>query len=238
MKLTPHYLSVKKHKYGKILALASLGLCLIVSMFYWDPNQAISSILPASYNMVFVKAEYWRLFTAVFAHADLDHLLSNSLMLLFLSYFVTSFYGWKVFLYLFFCGGLINAATVSWIGGDGLLVGASGVVYCLWGFWLSLYVLIAKKYTLINRLFRVGAIFLVLLIPTTYSPSTSYFAHYFGFCLGAFSGILYYFGSGRRPSKVEVEQDLLRFQKPPVPPQVWEDGIDWEDAEESDKTMP
>lgn len=232
-KLAPGYLQKKKYSHGLVAALGALSLCLIISLFYWDPNETLSSFIPASAEMVFVKGEYWRLLTSVFAHADLDHLLSNSLMLVFLTYFVDSFYGLVTTVSAFLLGALVNLVSLQWIGGDTVLVGASGVVYLLWGFWLSLYLLIQKNLSLINRILRVGAVFLILLIPTVYSPRTSYFAHYFGFVLGCAWGLgAYYFGP-KRPSKLDIKLALEKQNPPPAPAASWESEIDWNEEQSS-----
>lgn len=213
------------------MALGALTLCFVASLYYWTPTGA--EALGASFIKVIKEGEYWRLMSATFAHGDLDHLLSNSLMLLFLSYFVYSFYGLGVFVLSFFMGSFINLATIYYLGGDSTLVGASGVVYLLWGFWLALYVAIQKNLSVPSRLLRVGAIFLVLLIPTTYSPSTSYFAHYFGFFLGVISAIIYYFLSPKRPSKEEIEderagENVHHHKVSTAHPQPWEKDMPWE----------
>lgn len=239
-KFTPKFLKRQKNNWGVPAVIVAVGTCLIFSMFYWEQNGAFTDLIAASANSVFEKGEYWRLFTSVFAHGDLDHFLSNMLMLSFLTYFVTAFYGIAAALFAFLAGALINLGTLQWIGGDTALVGASGVVYYLWGFWLSLYVCIQKQLTLIGRFLRVGAIFLVLLIPTTYSPSTSYFAHYFGFVIGALAGTALYFFGSKRPSEDEIQEEM-KVYKPSAHPQPWEGDFDWsngqdEEGEEDEET--
>ena len=191
------------------MALGTLSLCFVVSLYSWTPKGA--GLFGASFNQVINQGEFYRLFTATFAHGDLDHLLSNSLMLVFLSYFVYSFYGPRIFGASFVMSAAINLATISYLGGDSTLVGASGMVYFLWGFWLALYVAIQKNLSVPSRLLRAGAIFLVLLIPTTYSPSTSYFAHYFGFTLGALGAGLYYMLSPKRAKKKLKRKEIMKI---------------------------
>lgn len=225
--LSPRFLKHRKTPWGGAAAIASIGSCLVVSLFYWDKDGPLSSMLAASSRAIFQKQEYWRLFTAIFAHGDLEHYLSNMMMLGFLVYFVASFYGLRILAGGFMLGGAaVNLATVAYLGGDTRLVGASGVVYLLWGFWLSLFIRIQKNFTLPGRLLRAGAIFLVMLIPTTYSPSTSYFAHYFGFGLGALAGILYYSLSPQKPTRDEIEEDI-RKDKPSGHPEPWEEDMEW-----------
>lgn len=188
-----NYLTNPHYKNGVIISFVILSLCLIFSLFYWDHSQDTYKYLSANYNNVFRENEYWRLLTTTLVHANLKHLLSNSLMLYFLTYFVTSFYGSFISIFLSFLASMItNGIVLTIYGGEITLVGVSGVVYYLWGFWLILYMLLQRHLSLTRRILQVGTVFLVLLIPTEFSPSTSYLAHYVGFLVGVFFGLIYY----------------------------------------------
>lgn len=188
-----NYLSKKQYSSGGLATFIILSLCLILSLFYWDTSQAISSLLPVNQFLINEKHQYWRLFTSTFIHGDLDHLLSNSLMLGFLTFYVTSFYGTFLSLFIsFFMGSIINLIVIQFYPAELFLVGASGVVYYLWGFWLMLYLFIQRQLSIQARLIRVIGVFLILLIPTNYVPNTSYSAHYIGFLLGLIVGLIYY----------------------------------------------
>ncbi len=237
-KFTPNYLKHKHFPHGTLVALGTLTLCFVFSLYSWAPEG--SGLFGANFNKVIGQGEFYRLFTATFAHGDLDHLLSNSLMLVFLSYFVYSFYGPLIFSASFIMSAIINLATITYLGGDSTLVGASGMVYFLWGLWLALYVAIQKNLSLPSRLLRVGALFLVLLIPTTYSPSTSYFAHYFGFALGALGAGVYFIFSPKRPSKEEIEEErnhvnVHHHKLSTGHPRPWEKDMPWESAEDKEE---
>lgn len=188
-----NYLTNPHYKNGITTSFFLLSLCLIFSLFYWDASQDIYKYLSANYNNVFGKNEYWRLLTTTLVHANLKHLLSNSLMLYILTYFVTSFYGSFISIFVSLLASMItNGIVLTIYRGDITLVGASGVVYYLWGFWLILYMLLQRHLSLTRRILQVGTVFLVLLIPTEFSPSTSYLAHYVGFLIGIFFGLIYY----------------------------------------------
>lgn len=203
-KFIRNYLTVQKFSSGKVAAWFVLTLCLVLSMFYWDSSSPISSYLSANPQLVFDNKEYWRLLTTTFIHGDIHHLMSNSLMLFILTYFVTAFYGSKVSIMLsYFMGMIINLIVLDQYQQNTTLVGASGIVYYLWGFWMSLYIGISKHLSFIKRLVRVGGIFLILLVPTSYSPNTSYMAHYLGYALGMIIGTIYYFIN---------KKDLLKFE--------------------------
>lgn len=184
-----NYLSQEKYPYGLLAAIGVISLCFIFSLFYWDSDQAFSSLLAANPEAVFEKNEYWRVFTSVFVHSSMEHLLSNSMMLFILTYFVTAFFGfWVSPVLSFVAGGIINLLVLATFERNITLVGASGVVYYLWGYWLILFLLIERQISWPRRLVKVVGLFLILLVPTTYAPSTSYLAHYTGFVLGILSG--------------------------------------------------
>ncbi len=190
-KFIRNFLSKEQYKSGKLYAIFIVFLCVFASHLYW--NSGLKDLLAASTTAIFQNHEYWRLITSTFIHGDLEHLLSNSLMLFILSYFVAAFYGARLCFFLSLISGvLINFSVLGIKGGEMSLVGASGVVYFLWGFWLSLYLKLQTQYNLKGRLLRVGAITLILLVPTSYAPNVSYMAHFLGLVYGLFLGEVYF----------------------------------------------
>lgn len=192
LKFKENFLTKKRYDYGVMAAVFMLALCTVFSNLYWNKVD-FTHYLYGSFKLV-SEGEIWRLFTTSFLHGDIGHLLSNSLMLFILTYFVTSFFGAFYSLVIpFFMGAFINYVTLAYYGGDTILVGASGIVYYLWGFWLVMYFFIQRHLGLWSRILRVGAVFLILLVPTKFEPTTSYFAHYFGFVLGFIFGLSIYY---------------------------------------------
>jgi rhomboid protease GluP len=209
-----NFLSKPKGELGKLAAFTALTVCIILSHLYWN-FPPIAEYLSASPKNVFDQGEYWRLFTTSFIHGDMDHLLSNSLMLFILTYFVSSYYGLKMAPVLsFIMGAFINFLTITLYDKNITLVGASGVVYYLWGFWLVLYIGIERQLSLIRRLLRVGAIFFILLVPTSYSPQTSYTAHFIGLGVGLIVGLFYFFLNKNklRESENYTYKEIVEFE--------------------------
>jgi rhomboid protease GluP len=136
-KFVKNYLSKSKFSYGVESVIIVLGLCLVASLLYWNPLLGVSKSIAASYSSVLDGGEYWRLFTTSFVHGGIEHLLSNSLMLCFLTYFVSTYYGSFIGVILSFIVAMItNLIVLNFYGGSTSLVGASGVVYYHWGFWM------------------------------------------------------------------------------------------------------
>ena len=186
-----NYLTREKIFGGKYFAIGLVLFSGLLSHLYW--NASFGSQLEASSEMVFQKFEFYRLFTSSFIHGDIKHYLSNSLMLFILAYFVSSFFG-KIFTFFLslFGGALINFLVLEISPMPMTLVGASGIVYLLWGFWLMLYTKLQTQLSRTSRFLRVGAITLILLVPTSYTPNVSYQAHFYGLVIGILSGYIYY----------------------------------------------
>lgn len=184
--------TVMSRKPGKGAALAvgwTLGILFAVSALYWWGPPGLAEALPASGETVFEHGEGWRLVTAMAAHADAIHLLSNAVFLtwlIYLSYgaFGASLYPWSTVP----AAALSLAVTLEGYPPNIRIVGASGLLYLLAGSWLTLYVLVERRLSVPKRLVRVVGFFLVVLVPTSIRPEVSYRAHgiglFFGICLG------------------------------------------------------
>ena len=88
-----NYLSKTKYPHSINMAFFVLSLCFAFSTLYWNTNYELTEYLVANQMDVFTNKEYWRLFTTIFVHGDLSHLLSNSIMLLIMGHYVHAFYG-------------------------------------------------------------------------------------------------------------------------------------------------
>jgi len=178
------------------------------SLAYWraDPNADFP--LVATGNAVFSKHEIWRLVTTVFVHSGPEHLLANTLLLIVLSYLLFGYYGWLVFPGL----ALAGATAANWVAlltypPEIRLMGASGMVYWMGAFWLSLYIAIDTRIGVGGRLLRAVGFALAIFFPTTFSPGVSYRTHAFAFALGLAAALPYFLANRRRFR--EAEQVVL-----------------------------
>lgn len=192
-KLTSNYLTKNHFSYGLIISLFVISLCFVFSSIYWNNSLELAKYLAASPSLIFEKHEYWRLFTTTLVHGDLKHLASNSLMLSIMSYYITSHYGAWVFPTLsLLAGAIINYVVLLSFKSDISLVGISGVVYFLWGFWLVLYFFIQRNQTLTSRLLRISGVGVVILFPTSLTANVSYLAHFAGLVIGIIFAAFYF----------------------------------------------
>lgn len=153
----------------------------------------LHDLMPVSKEAFFNQHQFWRAWTALFAHADWGHLLSNLFLFVPLSYFLFGYFGPCFFpLAGFFVGGLVNMVTVLTMPPQVDLIGVSGVVYWMGAAWLTLYLLIERRESVRRRLFKVLIIAVGLFLPESYKPEVSYLAHFYGFLGGVVSSLAYY----------------------------------------------
>lgn len=173
-----------------LIVIVFISLCIIFSLIFWF-SQSYNNLLWASKNTIFEHHEYWRLFSALFTHSDIKHLLSNMPLFFVFGWLLHSYFGFLAFpLAAFVVGALANYATLYYYPDHIRLIGASGVVYGLVGLWITFYLRYEVRYSFRMKIFRVLGVSMLLLLPTTYSPTTSYLAHGFGFLFGVLCALL------------------------------------------------
>jgi rhomboid protease GluP len=176
-----------------------------------------TDLMPATVQGVFTRGEYWRLWTALFAHADLGHLLSNLLLFVPLGYFLNGYFGSFLFPVLgFVLGGVGNYLTLKTMGSQGSLIGVSGVVFWMGAAWLTLYVLLETKESLRRRLGKALFIGAALFLPQSFEPNISYMCHLFGFISGFATALVYYFAQKKKFAKAEIRELVIEY------PEAWE----------------
>jgi rhomboid protease GluP len=222
--LKQHFLKRKFASKAKHWSLGTLLACYIMSLFYWNSPE-LSQFLAASPNKVFEMKEYWRLFTSSFIHADLGHFLSNSLMLTLMGYFVSHYFGSIMYPILGFLGGILINLIVIWDYPEHQsLIGASGIVHYLWGFWLINFLFIQKEITFARRFMKIIAVGIFILVPTEFKSNVSYYAHGVGLVLGLLFGLIYFLINRKRIKSYEQweaiyddEDDILDAEGNPKP---------------------
>lgn len=179
-----------KPGYHGLPAVIVIYLCtLVMSSAYWSNPSA--KILAVSYDTAINEGKWWQLFTALFVHSNLAHLLSNTPMFAVFGYLLRSYFGSFIFPIACVSAGMAaNYLTILNMPPKQYLVGMSGMIYAMVSLWLTFYLRFETQYAIGIRLMRATAFSLVLMFPTTYNPTTSYLAHGWGFILGIILGLL------------------------------------------------
>jgi len=178
------FLSEKPRELSILIAILSTLILLFFSALCWK-DQSLYLWSAAIPENVLEGGEYWRLWTAIFVHADMRHFLSNAILFGFFSYLLYGYFGFGVFpLLAFLFGGVTNLVSILTYPDHIRLVGASGLVYLMAGFWLTSYLLIERRLGLKRRLLHALGVGLIVLMPTSLQSNVSYRTHAIGLVFG------------------------------------------------------
>lgn len=137
-----------------------------VVVYYWDPIQGYRFLLGGSLKVydVLVKGEEWRLATAMFLHADLNHLFNNMIIVLFMGNMLERAVGHFSFGSIYLLSGIFgNVCSLFYKLAAGVAspsIGASGAVFGMDGLLLALVLWNARRMPVITP---IRALFAVLL---------------------------------------------------------------------------
>jgi rhomboid protease GluP len=205
------WLSKRPAEGSGLVAATSLLVIAGFSLLFWSDSWGWAQYYPANPDQVLKQCQYWRLFTSIFVHADLTHLLSNSIGVGFLGYLLYGYFGYKVYPCLMLgAGAVVTLIAVMTYPPHTNLLGASGVIYLMAAFWLALYVCLERRFSVGKRIVRVLGFLLIVLIPAGYDPQTSYRTHAIGFGVGIILAVLYFLANKnrlRRAEVVEIDRD-------------------------------
>lgn len=175
--------------------IAALSTLLLVAMSFWIWSiPGALSEAAVSQDGLFVEGHWWSLWTALFAHADIAHLLSNVMMFFIFGLLLNGYFGFLVFpVFPLILGGLTNFLVVMESPPTLRLLGMSGVVFWMGGFWLTMYFYLSRHLSVAQRILRTFGITLILFVPSeAFDPQVSYRAHFIGFLLGLVSAGIYF----------------------------------------------
>ena len=191
--ITGNWLTRKPHKAAMDVTVTLGFFLFVLNLLYLLDVFHSTQWMPASADLVFHQHQYWRLWTTLFAHADIEHFLSNAILFFPFVYYLSGYFGViSAPIFSIFMGGVINFFVLKTLLPQTLLIGVSGVVYWLGATWLTLLFLIDQRQSLRRRTAKLLVISLVLFAPQAYKPEVSYFSHALGYIFGVFSGLLYY----------------------------------------------
>lgn len=202
------WLTLKPAADSGFVATLSSALLALGSLVYLYDLGSLKNWMAASPEAVFGRQEYWRLWTTLFAHADLGHFVSNAFLFFILGFLLYGYFGSRLFpLAAFLWGGLINLLVLTTYPIDTRLIGASGVVYWLGGVWLVLYFFLSRQKNLSQRWLRTLGVSLMIFMPAeTFAPNVSYRTHFVGFALGLMVGGWHFWRNRDRFRQAEVRE--------------------------------
>jgi len=116
--------------------IAINAVVFVIAFYVFDAFQRFDLYQWGATNRVevLIDGEYHRLFTAMFLHGNLPHIVFNMYALWVIGQMVEGFFGHVRFLMVYFLGGVVGSiASAVFNGPDVTSVGASGAVFAVFG---------------------------------------------------------------------------------------------------------
>jgi membrane associated rhomboid family serine protease len=176
-----------------LILLNAVAFLFEISIGDWNDPEVLHRIGALEPYAVVVQGEYWRLFTALFLHGGLTHLLFNLFALYVLGPPLERSIGTMRFVVCYLISGLASSAGVVGLTVIGLvqvaqLVGASGSIMGIVGAWAGFLVRHRHVPQAKQRLVNVVMIVVIQIAFDLSTPQVSMAAHICGliagFCLG------------------------------------------------------
>ncbi|MHA1819771.1 MAG: rhomboid family intramembrane serine protease [Promethearchaeota archaeon] len=172
-----------RKKYTIILIIINIFIYFIVNVGMGDDGV----ILFSEYNVrVIYLKEYYRIFTAIFIHANIVHLTMNMVYLLFFGVYLEDFYGPLKMIIVFIISGIFaNIMSLIFLPLNAISLGASGAIFGLIG---ASYIGLAE----VDRRMLVYAIGgPLILVALSMGMNVNSWAHLFGALMGILIGYIY-----------------------------------------------
>jgi rhomboid protease GluP len=187
------YLSRAPAKNSPAVTLLSVAVVFLFSLVYWGNSFHLADDLIIDRESVFHSHQYWRLFTGMLIHADVNHYLSNALGLFLFGYLLYGYFGSVIYPFgVSILGAIVNLISIATYPPGSRLLGASGLVYLMAGFWLTMFVTTERRFSIFQRFARSIGFGLIMLLSSSFDPTISYRTHYIGFVTGVIFGTVYF----------------------------------------------
>jgi len=182
------------------LIAANVGVYAFTAILSMDPVTTSGDILYTfgQVNSLVMDGQVWRLFTAMFVHANVEHIFGNMLFLLIFGLRAEDMFDIKEYLLVYFLSGLFGGLLTLLWPVDMLSVGASGAIFGVLGATL-VYARRSIGQSIISAL-----MFAFFLLIISVGGNVNILAHIGGLATGLLVG--YSVAAFRRP-KPKVKQE-------------------------------
>lgn len=180
------------------LVAVNVVVFLITDLILFREQNKVVYYMAMNPFLVTKHGEYWRLFTSMFYHFNIEHVMFNMLSLAVVGAILEPFFGRVRFIILYFVSGLL--ADVATIIYNSLIIrenaesvfaaGASGAVYGLLGAFVGILLFMRERLTKEERI-RLPIMVFLLLFGNISQKGVGHEAHFGGFFAGALLGIGY-----------------------------------------------
>ncbi len=146
------------------------------------------------FNESVLRGEYWRLFSAMFIHANIVHIFGNMFFLLIFGLRAEDFFDLKEYFLVYFLSGLSGGLLSLLLGPNVVSVGASGAIFGVLGA-CTIYFRRAFGQSILSAL-----IYSFFLFAMNVGPGVNLLAHLGGLVVGLLIG--YFLAASRKPKPV------------------------------------
>jgi len=178
------YKSSKKYMPTYIIIALNIIAYVYTSILSEDFIQMSDHVLSqyGQYNLVVLNGGYWQLFTSMFIHVNIMHLLGNMFFLLIFGLRTEEFFDIQEYLLIYFLSGLTGNLLTLLFGPNMISAGASGAIFGLFGA-CTIYVRRAFRQSIMGALLYA---FFLLMISS--GPNVNNLAHLGGLVVGLLIG--------------------------------------------------
>ncbi|MEM2971459.1 MAG: rhomboid family intramembrane serine protease [Candidatus Bathyarchaeia archaeon] len=134
------------------------------------------------YNQLVFNGAWWQLFTAMFVHFDIRHILGNMFFLLIFGLRAEELFSLHEYLAIYFLSGLAGNLLTLLLGLNVVSAGASGAIFGLFG---ACIIYIRR---LIGQSIMVALMYAFFLLMISFGPKVNVLAHFGGLAVGLLMG--------------------------------------------------
>lgn len=113
-------------------------LMTITGVHIFEPDSESLVAWGANYKSLTLSGQYWRLFSNVFIHIGIFHVIVNMYALIYIGLLLEPFIGRKNFIISYLVTGLAASVTSLWWHDFAISAGASGAIFGLYGLYIAL----------------------------------------------------------------------------------------------------
>ncbi len=155
----PSQVQIAVRKQSRIVTYTLLAIIVVVYVFtaiqsnnFADISNEVLYQWGGQVSRDLLMGQYWRLFTSMFLHASLAHILLNALSLFFIGSAIEVFYGKFRYILIYIVSGLAGSVlTYFTLPPEAISIGASGAIFGLFGA-LGAFYLVNRR--VLGNLFR------------------------------------------------------------------------------------
>ena len=117
---------------GNLIPYCTLFLVFLLNMGSWFQESELTTKWAHGWSNIFLEGRWWSIGTGFIIHSSKSHFLSNVILVLFLGWRVERAIGTLRYSFLVLISICVSCFSI-WFFEEGMVVGASSIVFTLWG---------------------------------------------------------------------------------------------------------